>query len=44
MLEVVFVCKAMNVNPFDQPCVEFGKNIAKDIIRDIDSLLYKECP
>ncbi|MDR1235719.1 MAG: hypothetical protein LBJ96_01805 [Holosporaceae bacterium] len=32
MLEVVFVCKEINVNPFDQPAVEYGKKITKDIL------------
>jgi glucose-6-phosphate isomerase len=33
MLEVVFVCKAMNVNPFDQPAVEHGKKITNNLLK-----------
>ncbi|MDR1333929.1 MAG: hypothetical protein LBJ71_01785 [Holosporaceae bacterium] len=32
MLEVVFVCKAIGVNPFDQPAVEQGKIVTKKML------------
>jgi glucose-6-phosphate isomerase len=32
MLEVVCVCNLMKVNPFDQPAVERGKSIARDLL------------
>ncbi len=32
MLEVVCVCKLIDVNPFDQPAVEYGKIITKKIL------------
>ncbi|MDR1334059.1 MAG: hypothetical protein LBJ71_02465 [Holosporaceae bacterium] len=32
MLEVVFVCKTMGVNPFDQPAVEHGKIVTKNLL------------
>ncbi|MDR2781975.1 MAG: hypothetical protein LBB21_06015 [Holosporaceae bacterium] len=32
MLETVFVCKTINVNPFDQPAVESGKLFTKKIL------------
>jgi glucose-6-phosphate isomerase len=34
MLEVVLVCRAMNVNPFDQPAVEYGKILTNSLLKD----------
>ena len=35
MLEVVCVCKALTVNPFDQPSVEKGKIITKNLLEEL---------
>ena len=35
MLEVIFVCKGINVNPFDQPNVEDGKKMVKGMMKDV---------
>lgn len=32
MLEVVAVCQTLEVNAFDQPAVEKGKNIARELL------------
>jgi glucose-6-phosphate isomerase len=32
MLEVVFVCKTIGVNPFDQSAVEYGKTVTKKFL------------
>jgi glucose-6-phosphate isomerase len=32
MLETVLVCKCMGVNPFDQPAVEYGKILTKNLL------------
>jgi glucose-6-phosphate isomerase len=39
MLEVVCVCKLMEVNPFDQPAVECGKILTRKFLgEDVDEI------
>ncbi|MDR1375846.1 MAG: hypothetical protein LBJ45_03485 [Holosporaceae bacterium] len=33
MLEVTCVCKLIDVNPFDQPAVEYGKTVTRELLK-----------
>ena len=35
IIEVILICKLLEVNPFDQPAVEEGKLLTKKFLNDI---------
>jgi glucose-6-phosphate isomerase len=42
LLEVICVCNLMKVNPFDQPTVERGKNITKELLHVYDTRIPQD--
>ena len=36
-IETIFSCYLMNVNPFDQPAVEYGKKLTKQKLKNYEN-------